>query len=202
MKIVILDDHPLVINLLEKDICEILPKAEIISFTSVEPASNYIKSNNIDYAICDLQIVSGKSLVIPNLCMEKKIPYMVFSSLINKMVVDKLKTLKMLVYVSKVAEMEEILQGLNALFDNHEFFCSTISAIYKEDNQPLATEPIIATPMQTKILKLLKEGVPQIEVSKVLSITPRTVYNHLAILRDKNDCKTTTEVVRRYSFWV
>jgi DNA-binding NarL/FixJ family response regulator len=53
MKIVILDDHPLIIQLLENEIGQILPSAIIKSFTSIEPAANYIESNNIDFAICD-----------------------------------------------------------------------------------------------------------------------------------------------------
>ena len=202
MKIVILDYHPLIIQFLENEIVQILPTAIIKSFTSVEPAANYIESNKIDFAICDLQIVSGKSLVIPTICMERKIPYMVLSSHANKITVDKLKSLKSIVYVSKASETTELSKGLLALFSNQEFFCSTISAFSDVDFQSLATEPIIATPTQTKILKLLKEGVTQINASKELSMAPRTLYNQLAILRDKNDCKTTVELVRRYSFWV
>lgn len=107
MKIVILDDHPLIIQLLENEIGQILPSAIIKSFTSIEPAANYIESNNIDFAICDLQIVSGKSLIIPTTCMERKIPYMVFSSHANKITIDKLRALKVLVYVSKAAETKK-----------------------------------------------------------------------------------------------
>jgi|1048.fasta_scaffold10753_4 DNA-binding NarL/FixJ family response regulator len=201
MKIVILDDHPLIIQLLENEIGQILPSAIIKSFTSIEPAANYIESNNIDFAICDLQIVSGKSLIIPTTCMERKIPYMVFSSHANKITIDKLRALKVLVYVSKAAETKEISQGLLALFNNQEYYCSTIGAFFEGDLQTLPTEPILATTMQTKILMLLKEGFSQTEVANKLCLEERTIYNHLAILRDKNDCRTTSELVRRFSFW-
>ena len=53
MKIVILDDHPLIINFLKSEIQQILPEVQIISFTDVSPTIHYIKKSIVDFVICD-----------------------------------------------------------------------------------------------------------------------------------------------------
>jgi DNA-binding NarL/FixJ family response regulator len=106
---------------------------------------------------------------------------MVFSSHANKITIDKLRALKVLVYVSKAAETKEISQGLLALFNNQEYYCSTIGAFFEGDLQTLPTEPILATTMQTKILMLLKEGFSQTEVANKLCLLFTTTLPFCAI---------------------
>ena len=57
------------------------------------------------------------------------------------------------------------------------------------------------TKKQQEILDLLKQGRDQNEIADILHVSPVTVRNHLAILRNNNDCQTTQEVLIRYLFW-
>ncbi len=201
MKIVVLDDHPLILNFLQSEIQQILPDAQVLLFLEINPTLYYIKKNMVDFVICDLQIVTGKSLAVPTICYERKIPFMVFSSHTNKNIYDQLKKLKVVAYLSKAAQAIEITNGLIALFNNRQYFCSFTESLANHDPSVLSTDPIIATPKQTEILELLNSGFTQIEVSEKLSLSERTIYNHLAMARDKNDCQTTAELLRRYKFW-
>lgn len=201
MKIVILDDHPLIINFLKSEIQQILPEVQIISFTQVSPTIHYIKKNIVDFVICDLQIINGKNLEVPTTCFVSKIPYMVFSSHTNKIIYDQSKNLSVLVYVSKASTALEIRNGLIALFNNKKYFCSYTESLAEHNPKILRTDPVVATPRQLEILELLNLGLSQIEVSEKLSLSERTIYNHLGMLRDKNDCHTTAELLRRYKFW-
>lgn len=201
MKIIVLDDHPLILNFLQSEIHEIYPEAQVLLFNEINPTLYYIKRNIVDFVICDLQIVSGKNLAVPNICHERKIPFMVFSSHTNKIIYDQLKKLKVVAYLSKAAQAIEIKNGLIALFNNREYFCSFTAYIANNDPSILPTDPVIATPKQTEILELLNAGLTQIEVSEKLGLSERTIYNHLAMARDKNDCHTTAELLRRYKFW-
>jgi DNA-binding NarL/FixJ family response regulator len=201
MKIVILDDHPLILNFLQSEIYQILPKAQVISFTEVSPTIHYIKKSIVDFVICDLQIINGKNLEVPTTCFESKIPYMVFSSHTNKIIYDQLKKLSVLVYVSKAAQALEIKNGLIALLNHKKYFCSNTESLAEKDPNIIPTDAIITTPRQKLILELLNLGLTQLEVSEKLSLSERTIYNHLSMLRDKNDCHTTAELLRRYKFW-
>ena len=91
MKIIVLDDHPLILNSLQSEIHEIYPEAQVLLFNEINPTLYYIKKNVVDFVFCDLRIVSGKNLAVPNICYERKIPFMVFSSHTNKIIYDQLK---------------------------------------------------------------------------------------------------------------
>ena len=54
MKIVVLDDHPLILNFLQSEIQQILPEAQVLLFLEINPTLYYIKKNIVDFVICDL----------------------------------------------------------------------------------------------------------------------------------------------------
>ena len=201
MTIVVLDDHPLILNFLQSEILEIHPEAQVLLFNEINPTVYYIKKNTVDFVICDLQIITGKNLTVPTICHQRKIPFMVFSSHTNKIIYDQLKKLKAVAYLSKAAQTVEIKNGLIALFNNREYFCSFTKCLANNDPNILPTDPVIATQKQTEILELLNSGLTQMEVSEKLYLSERTIYNHLAMARDKNDCHTTAELLRRFKFW-
>ena len=67
MTFLIIDDHPVILEFLESLIKQTESNVEIIKTYSVEDALLILKSNQIDRVICDLQIKSGNTLVIPEL---------------------------------------------------------------------------------------------------------------------------------------
>ena len=112
MNIIILDDHPLILNALRTEIKSILPEANIKTFTTINDTRVYITTQSVNYVICDLQIVSGKSILIPELCFRQNIPYMVYSSHTNKTIYQKLNEFGLKVYVSKSSSPKELKSGI------------------------------------------------------------------------------------------
>lgn len=199
MNIVILDDHPLILNALRTEIISILPEAIIKTFTTINATRDYITTQSVNYVICDLQIFSGKSILIPELCFRQNIPYMVYSSHTNKTIYQKLNELGLKIYVSKSSSPIELKHGLLALFNEQKYFCSIVSEINSDDNEII--KPLKISKKQMKILALLNDGLTQTEVSTKMKIAERTVINHLAILRNNNNCNSTTELLHRFKFW-
>jgi DNA-binding NarL/FixJ family response regulator len=72
MNILILDDHPIILNSLEESLKSIVPNANVLCTTNIDDANKIISNNQINYAICDVQIVTGKSTLIPSICFKKK----------------------------------------------------------------------------------------------------------------------------------
>ena len=201
MKIILLDDHPLILNALEYEIKKIHPDLLIFKFTRIEKTETFIKTNSVQFVICDLEIVAGKSTVIPELCYQNQIPYMVYSSHTNKTLIHKLQSNGLKIYVSKASSPNELQLGINALINGQPYFCSVFNEVMQSNVQELNTDPLIASKNQLKILSQLNLGFTQVEVARKLNLSLRTIINHLAILRNNNACKTTAELLRRYSFW-
>lgn len=201
MKILILDDHPLILNAISNEIQQFKLNCKIHILCTVEQSVELIKTDKIDFVVCDLQIVSGKSLIIPKLCFDLGIPYMVYSSHSNKVLFNSLLEIGLSVYVSKSSSSEELRSGLIALFNGEKYFCSILNSVIHTDDKLKNISPLNASKTQLKILELLGQGHTQTEVAEKLKISFRTVVNHLAILRNNNNCMSTQELVLRYKFW-
>lgn len=126
MTFLLLDDHPIILEFLEYQIRQIESSIEIIKSCNVEDALSILKSKQIDRIICDLQIKSGKSLVIPDYCFKFEIPYMVFSSYINKSLLDTLRTTKITGYVSKGTKTEDLIVGIRKLIASENYLCPLV----------------------------------------------------------------------------
>ena len=201
MRILIIDDHPAIHRFLEQTLNEVVSACELTITSTVNEAARAIEDLDVDFAVCDLQIVTGKSLVIPALCSEKEIPFMVYSSHVNLDLVESLDKLGVSCYVSKSSSYEEFVDGVRALIGGGSFFCSVVKKTRREDRKDLPLPRLNFSKKQGQVLSLLASGFTQQEVSEKLFISERTVQNHLSMLRDSNKCSSTTELLRRYTFW-
>ena len=87
-----------------------------------------------------------------------------------------------------------------ALLNEKKYFCSIVSETIKSDDNEVI-KPLKISKTQMKIMSLLSEGNTQLEVSTKMKIAERTVINHLAILRNNNNCNSTAELIHRFKFW-
>ncbi len=201
MIILILDDHPLILETIKKEVKSLLPNCEIHSFVAINEAVSFIQHNKVNFAICDIQIIQGKNIELPRICQLLKIPYMVYSSHVTYGLCNTLFELGVSVYVSKLSNMTEFQKGLSNLFLLQKFHCSIVKSSLENNIQQKDTLPLTFSKVQHQILILLNSGMTQTEVASYLSIANRTVINHLALLRINNNCNTTAELIRRFQFW-
>ena len=201
MNILILDDHPIILNSLEQSLKSIVPYANVLCTTNIDDANKIISNNQINYAICDVQIVTGKSTLIPSICFKNKIPYMIYSSHVNKTLISKFSEIGLTVYVSKSSPKSELNKGIQSLLNNQKYNCSYVQITINSSVKEIKITPIVYKKHQKRILELLAAGYSQSETANMLFLAERTVLNHLAILRDVNDCHSTADLIFRYRFW-
>ena len=199
MTFLIIDDHPVILEFLESLIKQTESNVEIIKTCSVEDALLILKSNQIDRVICDLQIKSGKSLVIPEFCCKNEISYMVFSSYINKSLIDSLKSMKITGYVSKGSRTEDLLTGIRKLIASENYLCPEVEQeqFIKDDTD--TPRPLLSK-AEIRILKAYNNGLNTDEIAELLHLKPVTVRNHRARALERNLCGFQ-ELTRRFIFW-
>lgn len=199
MTILLLDDHPVIIEFLESRIHQIEPSIEIVKSYNVEDALSLLKSHQIDRVICDLQIKSGKSLVIPEFCSKIQIPYAVFSSYINKSLIETLKSLKVSGYISKGTKTEDLIMGIKKLISSENYLCPLVEREQWNKDKIDTPRPLLSK-AEIRTLKAYNNGLSTIEVSNLLNIKPVTVRNHRARAMERNMCDFQ-ELTRRYIYW-
>jgi len=201
MKFLLLDDHPFALKSLEDAVRSIVPNAEIYSYSTVEDASNALAQSTFNFVICDMQIQSGKSLDVPLYCYRERVPFMVFSSHSNKQLISDLNQLRITCMINKSSPTEELHEGIRNLLNCKKYYCSINQSFIDDTSEFIETPRLSLTPVQRKILSLLGQGYDVDKIAELMHIVPRTVINHLAIIRNNNLCSSTPELLRRYRFW-
>jgi len=199
MTFLLLDDHPIILEFLESQIRQIESNIEIIKSCNVEDALSILKSKQIDRIICDLQIKSGKSLVIPEYCFKYEIPYMVFSSYINKSLIDTLKSIKITGYVSKGTKTEDLIEGIRKLFASENYLCPIVEREQSIKDESDTPRPLLSR-AEIRVLKAYNNGLKTDEVTNLLHLKSVTVRNHRARAMERNMC-SFQELTRRFIYW-
>jgi DNA-binding NarL/FixJ family response regulator len=199
MTFLLLDDHPIILEFLEYQIRQIESSIEIIKSCNVEDALSILKSKQIDRIICDLQIKSGKSLVIPDYCFKFEIPYMVFSSYINKSLLDTLRSTKITGYVSKGTKTEDLIVGIRKLIASENYLCPLVKREQSIMDISDTPRPLLSR-AEIRVLKAYNNGLKTAEVANLLNLKSVSVRNHRARAMERNMCGFQ-ELTRRFIFW-
>lgn len=202
MRILIFDDHEAIQFFLQQQIVTIVPNAEIVLCSTVESAKSLINTPpSIDFAICDLEINSGSTILIPMMCFERNIAYMIYSSHVNKVLISELLNINVNSYVSKTSGVDSLKRGIEMLLQRKKFYCRLVMSTIESKEEFKQTERLFLSEGQKTVLEVMAKGYNRIEAAKILRIKKSTINNHIARAREINECENFEELLRRYRFW-
>ena len=199
MNILVLDDHPSIVEFIAIKLQELNTDLVIFKTNTVEQALPILEGNEIDRVICDLKIVSGKNLVIPEYCNHRQIPYMVYSSYVNYTLIKMLKELKVFCYVSKGSKTEYLIEGLVELLNKRFYFCPDVKTEESNHNDSDIPRPNLSK-SEYNVVQAFSAGMDTETVSKYLGLEKVTVRNHRARASNKNLC-SFSELIKRFKYW-
>lgn len=199
MNILVLDDHPSIVEFIDIKLHELNNTLTIFKANTVEHALLLLGENEVDRVVCDLQIITGKNLVIPEYCKHQQIPYMVYSSYVNYTLIKVLKELKISCYVSKGSKTEHLIEGLMELLNNRVYYCPDVK---REESNHCSSD--VPRPNLSKseynVVQAFSTGMNTDEVSKYLGLEKVTIRNHRARASNKNLC-SFSELIKRFKYW-
>jgi len=199
MIVLILDDHPPIIEFLAIKLQEINSELTILEANTVEQALHLLESQEVQRVVCDLQIISGKNMAIPNRCHKMGIPFMVYSSHVNYSLIKELKTYNITCYISKGSKIDSLKEGLKNLLKNTPYFCSEVQKEQLNHSLNDVPRPKLSK-SEHKIVKAYALGMNTSEVAKNLGLKEVTIRNHRARATDKNLC-SFSELIAAYKYW-
>lgn len=202
MKVLILDDHHAILLFVKQKVFEIVPSAEIQMCSSITEAKMAIETvDPPSFVICDLELNSGRSTVIPELCKGLKVPCMVYSSHVDKVLLKELRKCGVQVYVSKLSTLESLLRGIEALFVGEKYHCPFVTATDESKELYKETEKLKLTDGQIRVLEVMLKGCNRVDAAHLLNISLTTLNNHIARAREINDCENFDELLRCFRYW-
>jgi len=202
MTILLIDDHPAIQALVKQHILAFSSNAEVISCFTVNDAKQLFSSlTKIDFVISDLELVEGCNLDVLTICHHNRIPCMIYSSHVNKVLLNEAEKLGVNCYVSKKSVLEHLDKGLKALLTGTQYQCSIVQRMKESNTSFIETKKLILTTGQKKILNILAQGFTRLDAKEMLNIKLNTLNNQIARAREVNDCGNLEELIRRYKFW-
>jgi DNA-binding NarL/FixJ family response regulator len=198
-RILLLDDHPAILEFLNTILKIYFTDIVVLKAKTIEFAKVILDEDGADFVICDLQIKSGKSMVVPKCCFEKNIPFMVYSSHVNYSLYNDLRSLGMKSYVSKASESEFLKLGISSLFAGDFYTCPLVFTETKELSKNDCPRPILSE-AEIRIIRAYADGLTTNQVAERLFLQPVTIRNHRARLIDRNRC-SFGELLIRFNYW-
>ena len=187
IKIAITDDHPLLLEGL-KNILSNQPNINTVEcYSSAKALQDALTTVEIDILLLDINLDNTNSieLIKP---LKKKYPEMhiIMLSVHNEYaVINSCLEEGASGYIQKNASVDEIVEGINSIFDGNIFLCSqTKSVMNKKEKDGLNTIPKL-TRREKEILAEAALGLTTQQIADKLFISTHTVDSHRKNLIEK-----------------
>jgi DNA-binding NarL/FixJ family response regulator len=193
MKILIVDDHPLVrkgltsVLSFEEDI------GEIKEASNVEEAMAFLTKGYLDVAIIDLNLDKEDGLEIVRCAKEKNLStkFIILTSSIRKEDFFRARDAEVDGYILKHAFTEDIIYAFHVIARGKKFFDPEI--LQYESEQLKNSNLRELTDREKDVLMELGKGLSNVKIAENLFISEHTVKKHISNILSKLDLSHRTE---------
>ena len=197
MKIVIIDDHPLIRKGL-KSAFSLEEEIEVVGeATNSKDALSLLKSCPADIAIVDLRLgeESGLSLIKSAIEQQVNCKFVILTSSTSEADFVKAKEIGVAGYLLKEALPEELLHGLRLIYKGRKYYDPSVFDFMMDAEASVENDNHIEllTPKEKEILIELGKGRSNKDISKTMYISEFTVKKHISQIFSKLDLSDRTE---------
>ncbi len=200
--VLIVDDHPLFLEALQRAITSAFPGAATKEAVTIEDAKSELQGRTrFDVVLLDLALpgIRGFDGLLELRTLHPKIPIIVVSALEDPRIVQDVMRYGAAGFISKSAGRDEIASALKDVMDGSV----TVPKGYRPPDQPsgeadggLVQRLKTLTPKQVSVLRMLRQGLLNKQIAHELQIEETTVKAHVSeILRKLNVASRTQAVI-------
>lgn len=184
MKVVIIDDHPLIRYGLQSlfsldNSIEVLGEA-----TNRKEAIQLFSETQPDIAMIDLRLGNDSGIELVKKAMQKgyKCKFVILTSSVVVSDFKKAKEIGVDGYILKEALPEELMNALHIIHRGRKYYDPSIIELMMNSHEPLEEDLLVEqlTPKEKEVLIELGMGLSNKEISKKLFITEFTVKKHVS----------------------
>lgn len=202
-KFLVVDDHPLFLEALERAIGVTFAEAQITTATSILAAKEALSADPaIDLVLLDLSMPGTRGFdgLLEIRALYPKVPVVVVSGLEDDRIIHEVMTYGAAGFIPKSVRMDElanavqvVMSGSVTLPKNYRAPQAAGTAARTAD---LAQRMASLTPQQLRVLMMLKQGMLNKQIAYELDVGETTVKAHVSeILRKLNVASRTQAVI-------
>jgi len=193
VKIVIVDNHPVV----RQGIISILTNEknieEIKEASNIQKAMNIIAKEEIEIAIIDLRLDNedGLAIVARAKAMELKTKFIILTGVMSEEDFKRAEHLSVDGYLLKEAFVEDILYAIRVISRGKRYY---YSELLKYDDQFNSSKISKLTDRERDVLNEIRKGLSNEEIASRLNISEHTVKKHVSSILTKLNLSNRTQV--------
>lgn len=190
--ILIVDDHPIVAEGLQKLILAKAIATRCLTVYTAKECLKILKVFNPDLVLLDYHLPDGNGIDLCKMIKQEndKTKILVVSSFREHSIVKLMIDNGASGYVLKNASEEEIIDAIQTVLADKKYMCGQSQAIIeRKDSHTIVTE------REIEILKLIADGLTNLEIAEKLFLSPLTVDRHRKNIILKLDAKNTASLI-------
>ena len=199
----IVDDHPLFLEALQRAIATALPDASTVEATSIAEAKTVLQGRaRFDAVLLDLSMPGTRGFdgLLELRGLHPKMPIVVVSALEDPRIVKEVMGYGAAGFIAKSASRDEIAAALKSVMDGSvtlpKGYHPPSAALNTPGKADLAQRLTALTPKQLSVLRMLRQGLLNKQIAHELKIEETTVKAHVSeILRKLNVASRTQAVI-------
>lgn len=194
MKILIVDDHPLVRKGIVSTLSLETGIGKLLEASNVEDAMEIIQREKPVLAIVDLNLgrEDGLEIVLRSKKKGSRTKFVILTSSIRREDYIRAKEIDVDGYILKEAFAEDILYAINVVLRGKRFIDPEVIQ-YEAKNNPSRGNLDELTPRELDVLIELGEGLSNNEIAKKLFISENTVKKHISNILSKLELTHRTQ---------
>jgi DNA-binding NarL/FixJ family response regulator len=195
INVLIVDDHPVVVEGLRKLFCESEKKFSCAIAYSIAECHKALKVFTPDIILLDINLPDGSGI---DLCSKIRLSHpntkiLALSSFSDRSFISRMLANGANGYLLKSSSEEEIFEAVNEVLAGQTHIGSDVSEIINNTNN--AADSIKLTRREIEVLKLIAEGLTNVEIADKLFISFQTVDSHRKNLFKKLDAKNRASLI-------
>lgn len=200
MKILIVDDHPLVRHGLKQMLKGELPCEQILEAADGECALALLRETPVDLVILDINLPdqSGLDVIKQLRIINSVVPVLVLSMHLEGSIAMRAVRLGADGYVSKESPPEVLIQAIKRLRSGGKHFSSELmyQLLKASSNRETAALHDRLSDREYQVLCLLARGKPIASIAELLELSPNTISTYRTRILDKLNIQTNADLTR------
>lgn len=197
MKILIIDNHELILDSIKILLNENFPEAKIWLSQNSELGKNYLSDLSFDYIICDYKIDNLNGLDVFQYFKKsgKNGKFLIISMINDPIIIETILEHGVNGFICKEGSKTELIRAIQELKNKDKFICLASQEILKGHKRKSKTQ-VFLTKREYEIMSLIMKEFKNQDIAKKLSISVSTVETHKKNLISKLQVKGTVGLVK------
>nr|WP_067059721.1 response regulator transcription factor [Mucilaginibacter sp. L294] len=198
IKVIIVDDHPIVSKGLETLLAKENGFEVIASFALGLDSLPFLEKNEVDIVLLDLSLpdINGIDLCMKIKQTNPKCCVLALSNHIERTLIMQMLKNGASGYILKNSPVDEIICCINQCLKGEISFSKEVKEIISKPSINELKERPRLTRREKQILSLVEEGKTTISIAELLFVSPLTIETHRRNLMQKFDVKNALELIK------